>query len=64
MIEHLSAQRANGLRSMVGRIQAEAAARGEIGGGLNPLRPRPFGQPSAAPRGLRRLMRADFWPSL
>jgi cysteine desulfuration protein SufE len=27
MIEHLSAQRANGLRSMVGRIQAEAAAR-------------------------------------
>jgi cysteine desulfuration protein SufE len=27
MIEHLSAQRANGLRSMVARIQAEAAAR-------------------------------------
>jgi cysteine desulfuration protein SufE len=27
MIEHLSAQRANGLRSMVGRIQAEAATR-------------------------------------
>ena len=27
MIEHLSAQRANGLRSMVKRIQAEAAAR-------------------------------------
>ena len=27
MIEHLSAQRANGLRSMVNRIQAEAASR-------------------------------------
>ena len=27
MIEHLSAQRANGLRSMVARIQSEAAAR-------------------------------------
>jgi cysteine desulfuration protein SufE len=27
LVEHLSAQRANGLRSMVGRIQAEAAAR-------------------------------------
>jgi cysteine desulfuration protein SufE len=27
MIEHLSAQRANGLRSMVARIQAEATAR-------------------------------------
>jgi len=27
MIEHLSAQRANGLRSMVNRIQAEAAGR-------------------------------------
>ena len=27
MIEHLSAQRANGLRSMVGRIQAEATTR-------------------------------------
>ena len=27
MIEHLSAQRANGLRSMVARIQTEAAAR-------------------------------------
>ena len=29
MIEHLSAQRANGLRSMVARIQAEATARME-----------------------------------
>jgi cysteine desulfuration protein SufE len=30
MIEHLSAQRANGLRSMVNRIQAEAAARLQV----------------------------------